>query len=233
MIRWRRITGLAAALFCLITPAAHAAPLGKAVLAQCEPATGEAVFEGRQTAYRETRMQMRFTLQVGQGKARFRKVAADGFDEWITVPAGFGKYTYEKTVEGLLPGSNYRTVVTFRWKHPNGRTARTERSTSAVCRVPESRPDLVLRDVADDAAGYVAQVINRGRSAAGAFDVSFIVGGVPLGTARVAGLEPGQSIDVFLPGPPCTDGEALEAVVDPGTEVDESNEENDTFTASC
>ena len=99
--------------------------------------------------------------------------------------------------------------------------------------MPETRPDLVLRSVADDSAGYVAKVFNRGRTAAGPFDVAFIVGGVPLGTTRVVGLAPGQSIDVFMPGPACTDGEALEAVVDPGSEVDESNEENDSLVASC
>ena len=149
------------------------------------------------------------------------------------MPSGYAKYTYEKTVQGLLPGSNYRTVVTFRWRNAKGRTLRTERSTSPVCRVPETRPDLVLRSVADDSAGYVAKVFNRGRTAAGPFDVAFIVGGVPLGTTRVVGLAPGQSIDVFMPGPACKDGEALEAVVDPGSEVDESNEENDSLVASC
>lgn len=233
MIRWRRIIGVCAALFCLLTPAAHAAGLGKATLASCNPKTGEAVFQGRMGAFRETRMQLRFTLQVGEGRAKWRTVEADGFGEWITVPAGYGKYTYDKTVEGLLLGSNYRAVVNFRWRNEKGRTVRFERSTSPVCRLPDTRPDLVLRDVADDSAGYVAEVFNRGRSAAGPFDVSFIVGGIPIGSARVAGLAPGASIDVFLPGSTCTDGEALEAVVDPRSEVDEANEENDSLTASC
>lgn len=234
MIRWGRITGFCLAVFCLLAPAASAAPLGKAVLAKCDPATGEAVFEGRQAAVRQgPRMQMRFTLQLGQGKGKWGRVEAGGFDQWISVPAGFSKYTYEKTVQGLLPGSNYRAVVAFRWKNAKGRTVRSERSTSPVCRVPETRPDLVVRRVADDSAGYVAKVVNRGRSAAGPFDVSFIVGGIPLGTARVVGLAPGASIDVFMPGPTCSDGEALEAVVDPRSEVDESNEENDSLTASC
>ena len=145
MIRRGRITGLCLALFCLLAPSASAATLGKAVLAKCEPATGEAVFEGRQSALRSTRMQMKFTLQVGQGKAKWRRVAAEGFDSWINVPSGFAKYTYEKTVQGLLPGSGYRASVTFRWRSGK-KTVRTERSTSPVCRVPESRPDLVVRD---------------------------------------------------------------------------------------
>lgn len=233
MIRWRRIIGLCAALLVLVAPAADAAGLGKATLGSCDPKAGEAVFQGRMSALRDTRMQLRFTLQVSDRRARWRAVAADGFGEWITVPAGYGKYTYDKTVEGLLPGSNYRAVVNFRWRTAKGKTVRSERATSPVCKVPDARPDLVLRTVADDSAGYVAEVVNRGRSAAGPFDVAFIVGGVPLGSARVAGLAPGESIDVFMPGAPCRDGEALEAVVDPRSEVDESSEENDSLTASC
>ncbi|MDA0181477.1 hypothetical protein OJ997_14325 [Solirubrobacter phytolaccae] len=233
MIRWRRIIGLCVALFCLVTPAANAAGLGKATLGSCDPKAGTAVFQGRMAAFRESKMQLKFTLQVSAAGAKWRTVEADGFGEWISIPGGFAKYTYDKTVEGLLPGSNYRTLVNFRWRNAKGRTIKSERATSPVCKVPDSRPDLVLRDVADDSAGYVAQVVNRGRSAAGPFDVSFIVGGVPLGSARVAGLAPGESIDVFMPGAACTDGEALEAVVDPRSEVDEANEENDSLTASC
>ena len=232
MTRWARITGLCLALLCLLAPGAHAASLGKAALAKCDPATGEAVFEGRMTAFKQARMQVKFTLQVGETRAKWRRVVADGFDEWISLPAGFGKYTYEKTVQDLLPGSSYRAVVNFRWRSGK-RVVRSERSTSPVCRRPDNRPDLLVRAVADDPAGYVAKVFNRGRSAAGAFDVAFIVGGVPLGATRVVGLAPGQGIDVFLPGPRCTAGEALEAVVDPGSEVDESDEENDSLTASC
>jgi hypothetical protein len=232
MTRWGCITGLCLALLCLLAPAANAAGLGKAALAECDPAAGEALFEGRMAAYRQARMQVRFTLQVGEGRAKWRRVAADGFDSWISLPAGFAKYTYEKRVQGLLPGSDYRAVVNFRWR-VKGRVVRSERSTSPVCRLPDNRPDLVVRSVADDAAGYVAKVFNRGRSDAGPFDVAFIVGGVPLGSARVIGLARGQSIDVFMPGPPCTDGEALEAVVDPGSEVDEADEDNDALTRSC
>jgi hypothetical protein len=226
-----RITGLCLIVFCLLAPSASAASLGKATLGKCDPAAGEAVFQGRQTALRDARMQMRFTLEVAQGR-KWRRVAADGFDQWISVPSGYARYTYEKTVQGLLPGSDYRAVVRFRWRS-GGRTVRSERSTSPVCRVPDTRPDLVVRKVAADGAGYVAKVVNRGRSAAGPFDVAFLVGGVPVGTARVVTLAPRASIEVFLPGPPCAEGEALEAVADPGSEVDESNEENDSARARC
>ena len=86
----------------------------------------------------------------------------------------------------------------------------------------------MVRNVKADPAGYVAVVFNRGREAAGAFDVRFVRDGVLLGSARVAGLEPQTAVDVFLPGARCAPGTPLEAVVDPLSEVDESNEFNDT-----
>ena len=229
MTRWGRITGLCLAVFCLLAPAANAAPLGKAVLAKCDPATGEAVFEGRQSALRQSKMQMKFTLQVAQGKAKWRRVAADGFDAWITVPSGFAKYTYGKTVQGLLPGSNYRTVVTLplaQREGPHAADRARRRRRCAAC--PRPRPDLVLREVANDSAGYVAKVFNRGRTAAGPFDVALHRRRRPAWARRGwSGWRPGSRSTSSCPARACTEGEALEAVVDPGSEVDESNEEND------
>ena len=47
------------------------------------------------------------------------------------------------------------------------------------------------------------------------------------------GVLAGATVDVFLPGPRCGEGEELLAVVDPLSEVDESNEENDSFDVAC
>ena len=116
------------------------------------------------------------------------------------MPSGFRKYTYDKTVQGLLAPASYRAVVHFRWRDARGKLIRSERAVSGICRQPDSRPDLVIRNVKADPAGYVAVVFNRGREAAGAFDVRFVRDGVLLGSARVAGLEPQTAIDVFLPG---------------------------------
>ena len=38
---------------------------------------------------------------------------------------------------------------------------------------------------------------------------------------------------MFLPGPACAPGERLEAIVDPGSEVDEADEENDSLSVFC
>jgi hypothetical protein len=235
MIRWRRIIGLCAALFCLLAPAAGAASsgYGKALLANCDRDAHVAMFQGQVSAFRKTKMQMRFTLQVSTPDARrFRRVVASGFGGWITAPA-VRRYTYDKTVEGLLVPASYRMVVDFRWRDSRGRTVRSERSVSPVCRQPDLRPDLVLRKVRPDRDGYVAVVHNRGKRAAGAFDVDFLRNGRAIGRTRVLGVAAGASVDVFFPGPACGEGEELLAVVDPLSEVDETNEFNDDFKVVC
>lgn len=230
-----RFALLFAVFFALVAPAAQAAPYGRALLVGCDREAREAVFEGRVVMYKgASRMQLRFTLQAAtRDEPRWRKVDAAGFGEWITAPAGFGKYTYDKTVQELLAPAGYRAVVNFRWRDARGRVVRSERAVSGVCRQPDSRPDLAIREVHPDPAGYVAVVANRGREAAGAFDVSFMRAGMPVGSARVVGLAPEATVDVFLPGSPCSPGEQLEAVVDPRSEVDEADEENDSLGAVC
>jgi hypothetical protein len=233
MFRW----SLALLAFALLLPgnAQAASPWAKVGVASCDRELDEAVFAARMTSYRRSgKMQMRFTLQARTPEdARWHKVDAPGFGEWITVPSGLSRYTYEKTVQDLLTPASYRAVVHFRWRDARGKQIRRERATSRTCRQPDSRPDLVVRDVKADPAGYVAVVFNRGREAANAFDVRFVRDGVLLGSARVSGLEPQAAIDVFLPGSQCAPGTPLEAVVDPLSEVDESNEFNDSVSAFC
>ena len=43
--------------------------------------------------------------------------------------------------------ANYRVVVDFRWRDRAGKTMRTERAISPVCKQPDLRPDLVVRNV--------------------------------------------------------------------------------------
>jgi hypothetical protein len=234
MIRWRGIIGPAVALFCVVAPAAHASSYGKAVLTNCDKQLRTATFEGRISALRHTKMQMRFTLQAWTPDTRrWRKIDAPGFSTWITAPAGYGKYTYDKTVEDLLAPASYRTVVHFRWKNARGRTVRSERSTSGSCRQPDSRPDLTVRDVRYGPRGYVAVVVNRGRSAAETFNVDFLRAGKPAGTGTVAELEPGEFTTVVVPGKPCLPGEQIQAIADPLAQVDEANEENNALLAPC
>jgi subtilase family serine protease len=81
--------------------------------------------------------------------------------------------------------------------------------------------------------GYVAVVVNRGHEFSGAFEVSFVSGGEPLGTQSHLGLAPGESAVVVQAGPPCRRGDLLEAIVDPGARIDEADEENDSLSIAC
>lgn len=232
MLRWLLPVALTALL---VTDAQAASPWAKAGLARCDRDRKEAVFAARMVAHgRTAKMQMRFTLQARTpASRRWRRVDAPGFGTWITVPSGYARYTYEKTVQNLLAPASYRAVVHFRWRDARGKVIRSQRAVSGRCRQPDSRPDLVPRRLYADSAGYVAIVYNRGRETANAFDVRFMRDGVLLGSARVAELEPRTSIEVFLPGPRCAPGTEIEAVVDPLSEVDESNEFNGSISAFC
>jgi hypothetical protein len=239
MIRWRRIIGLTLAVFAVVTARADAAAgYGKAVVLSCDKDAREAVFEGQMRVYRKApKMLMRFTLQaVTLETPKWRKVALPDFSEWITAPANVGKYTYDKTVQDLLPGANYRAVVTFRWKSKTGRTLRTERAISPVCKQPDVRPDLVVRNVRIEQGNYVGVVVNRGRQPAGPFAVDFALDGASVGRVEVTGLEPQTPITVLTPAPqgaPCAPGTPLDVIADPRAQVDEADEENNSFGTTC
>jgi hypothetical protein len=238
MIRWTRIIGLSLALFALIAARSDAAVggYGKAVVVSCDKDTREAVFEGQMRVYRKApKMQMRFTLQARTPDApKWRRVALPDFSEWITAPANLGKYTYDKTVQDLLPGANYRAVVAFRWKNRAGTTIRTERATSPVCKQPDARPDLVVRNVRIEDGSYVGVVFNRGREAAGPFAVDFLRDGSSVGTVDVIGLAPQTPLEVTTPAPQgCAPGTPVEVLADARAQVDEADEENNAFSTTC
>jgi CARDB protein len=238
MVRWVRIIGLSLAVFAVVTARADAAGYGRAVVVSCDKDAQEAVFEGQMRVYRKApKMQMRFTLQASTPDAlKWRKVELQDFNGWIAAPANVGKYTYDKTVQDLLPGANYRTVVDFRWKSRAGKTLRTEHAISSVCKQPDARPDLVVRNVRIEEGSYVGVIFNRGRQAAGPFAVDFLVDGRSVGMVEVSGLEPQTPITVLTPAPkgvPCAPGTPLEGVADPRAQVDEADEENNAFSTTC
>jgi hypothetical protein len=234
MIRWRRIIGLGPVLLCLVAPAAHAAPLGRAVVTSCDKDLRKATFEGRMIARRGTKMQLRFTLQaLTPDQPKWRKIEAPGFATWIAAPAGVGRYSYDKTVEQLLAPASYRAVIEFRWKNGRGKVVHSEKATSAACKQPDQRPDLAVRDVRYGPRGYVAVIINKGHSAAGAFEVDLLRSGSSVGSETVPDLAPGETITVIVPGIPCAAGEDVQAIVDPLSDVDESDEDNNSRDTPC
>ena len=75
-----------------------------------DPLARSATFEARTRAYGRDRIQVRFTLQVREDAlSGWRRVAAPGFDTWLTSDAGVRRYSYAKTVENLAAPAAYRT----------------------------------------------------------------------------------------------------------------------------
>lgn len=243
MIRRGRFIVVFACLFAVAAPA-HGrtqSPWAKAVLTACDTTQRFAVFEGRLTRFRgAAKMQMRFTLQAETpDDPVWRKIKAPGFSVWIPAPAGVARYFYDKRVEQLVAPGSYRVAIEFRWRNAKGRTMRSERLLTPVCKQPDPRPDLHVRSTRVDPAinpdnrRYVAVVANRGHSPAAPFAVDFLRSGQVIGTAVVAGLDAGQSDEAAVVAPACSPGEELEAIVDPDGVVDEAYEDDDTVTFTC
>jgi hypothetical protein len=240
----RRVAITAALLaVALIAPAPASAAPSAARLVSChsalDPDERLAAFEGRMRAVRgASRLQMRFTLQT-RTKGRWRALPAAGFGRWLTSDFGVGRYVYTKRVVALLAPASYRTIVRFRWLRADGRRVASDRSTSPACRQLDLRPDLVplgieARPGADAAhARYVVPVENRGRTAAGPFDVVVSVDDTTLTPAEAPELEAGESALVEVEGPPCADGAVLTVDVDPMGAVDERAEGDNRLSVPC
>jgi hypothetical protein len=224
-------------LLLLLWPAAADAASVKVLscVPALDPVARSATFEARVTAARGSdRMQVRFTLQErDQGlTARWHKVVAPGFDEWLTSASGVRRYSYSRTIQNLTAPASYRTVVRFRWLDADGEVLRSTRARSATCRQPDMRPDLeplrveVLPGADADTRRYRVVVRNAGRSDAGPFDVA-------LGDAieRVTALAAGAQRAVTLTGPACADGTAV--TVDVGDLVDERDEGDNVLVPVC
>src|SRR4051794_26657410 len=113
---------LSLAALLLVAPGAAAAPPGSVRVLECTPGLApeerSVTFEGRmRPVARSVTMALRFTLQARTpDDARWRHVAADGFDTWLPSEPGVRRYTYEKTVRNLVVPASYRTTVRFRWQ---------------------------------------------------------------------------------------------------------------------
>src|SRR5829696_9599308 len=193
---------------------AHATTSGVKVVgctSALDPAAREAVFEGRMRVRKGAwKMQMRFTLQARfPGDPTWHKLSAPGFGRWLTSNPGVGRYVYTKRVVSLEAPASYRTIVRFRWLRADGRRVASGRSTSPTCRQLDLRPNLLPLGIeaqpgADAAhARYVVPVENRGRTAAGPFDVVVSVDGTTLTPAEAPELAAGESALVEVEGPPC------------------------------
>ena len=127
----------------------------------------------------------------------------------------------------------------FRWLDADGERVASAKSTSAICRQADLRPNLrplgvEARPGADaEHARYLVPVVNRGRSLAGPFDVVVSVDGTTLTPAQAPELAPGERALVEVQGPPCQAGQMLTVDVDPTGAVDERAEGDNQLSVPC
>jgi CARDB protein len=184
-------------------------------------------------------MGVRLTLLVRRtGASTWTPLRADGFGTWYRSDRDADGFRYLRTVNNLAVPAAYRVGVAFRWYGAHGHALRTRHAVTRGCSEPDLRPDLHVRGVSLEPLGlrrdrYRVTVRNRGRTAAGPFDVQLSVGGV-LVTRSVAGLAPGEQTRVGFGARPACDAAAPPTVtLDPAGSVDEADEADDVVSVRC
>jgi CARDB len=230
----RRIA-LTIGIFAALAAPAQAAP-AKVVLTACEPAERAAQFEARMGEVDgATRLKMRFTLQVRKpGQKAFHRVSAPGFRAWSTAEPGAKRWVFSRRVEALIGPARYRAVVRFQWLDVDGEVLAAAKRFSRACRQPDHRPNLKIKSVTRVTKHrYAAVVVNNGRSASGPFALQLAVGDTLLPPVSLASLDAQTQRVVTLQGPSCASGSTFAVTADPFDAVDERNELDNAFTATC
>jgi CARDB len=153
-------------------------------------------------------------------------------------------FKYRQAVGRLVVPAAYRFHVAFRWLDANDAVVREAARTTAVCRQPDLRPDLVLDSVSATPAPhggglvrYVLLVGNEGRTAVAHATIAATFPGdtTPGLHLRTLGrLAPGETVPVAFTGPGCASGGQPAAfLADPPNALDEVHEANNALTASC
>jgi hypothetical protein len=172
-----------------------------------------------------------------------------GLGSWVTPSdAGVGSragdvFKYRQAVGRLEVPAAYRFHVDFQWLDGDGTVVREASRTTAVCRQPDLRPDLVLHDVTVTSTGtpglvrYTLSVGNEGKSAvARAVIAATFPGETTPGThtRTVRSLIAGATAVIRFVGPGCATGEQPASfVADASNVVEESDETNNGLAAVC
>jgi CARDB len=171
-----------------------------------------------------------------------------GLGGWTTPSdAGIGSqpgdvFKYRQAVGRLEAPAAYRFEVAFHWLDADGAVVREVSRTTAVCRQPDVRPDLVLRSVmaspADDGSvRYVVRVGNEGKGTVARAVVAVTLPGdaAPgLHSRVVRALAPGTTAVVRFTGPGCAASEQPASfLADPSNALDEVDETNNALSAVC
>jgi hypothetical protein len=153
-------------------------------------------------------------------------------------------FKYRQAVGRLVVPAAYRFHVAFRWLDASGAVVHESALTTAACRQPDQRPDLVLDAVrakpsphGGGLVRYALTVGNEGKSAVALATIAAtfpgdVTPGLHLRTVRH--VAPGGTTVVAFTGPGCVaGGQPATFLADPSNVLDEADETNNALSATC
>lgn len=194
------------------------------------------------------RFQIRFDLLKATHRfGHYRAVRGQNLGVWLS-PSDFGlgqepadTWQLSHPVVGLSAPAYYRLRASFRWVGAGNHVFAHQVLSSPLCHQLELRPDLTAEmplapTAVPDATGedqYPVQVVNRGASGVGPFDVRLSVGGVVEATQTINWLHAYTTRSLSFTAPACTSGQTVTVTVDPNEQVDDFARANNTVTVPC
>jgi hypothetical protein len=186
-------------------------------------------------------------LERVAGSAPQTVVRAGDLGIWISpADATLGQvsgdvWRLQKSVLNLDAPAGYQFRVSFRWTGAHGKVLGTATRWSRSCKEKELRPDLLVKAITVSAiAGhpghnlYTADIVDRGATGAGPFEVLFAPGDSSAPIARtVALLKAGASREVSFVGPACDSASPPTVTADATSQVDDYDRTNNALTAVC
>ena len=194
------------------------------------------------------KMALRFQLlSRANGASTLSAVSGGDLNSWISPPnPTLGRrpgdvWKLTKPIVDLMAPATYHFHVQFRWIGAHSRVLATAVRDSPTCFQPELRPDLALQPISvtpnptnPSLSTYVATIRNRGRTAAGPFEVLYSPGGgAAVKTRSVPGLAARTSTKLTFHGPSCSSSVTPTITVDPNDQVDDANRANNSQAVVC
>jgi len=191
------------------------------------------------------KMQMRFDLmRKTRAGAPFKVVRGQFLGSWLAPDnSTLGQrpgdvWIVNHPVVGLPAPATYRFRVSFRWLGSSGQQLLSAVQSSSACYQPELRADLLVRSLtvtplASGQAAYVAEIANRGLTAAGPVEVDLAGVGAGKQAETLGSVGPKSTARERFVAPACTPGANLVVTVDPSHTIDEYDFTNNVLTMPC
>lgn len=191
------------------------------------------------------KMQMRFDLmRKTKSGAPFKVVRGEFLGSWLTPDnPTLGQrpgdvWIVNHPVVGLPAPATYRFRVSFRWLGSSGQQLSSAVQSSPSCWQPELRADLLVRSltvtpVGSGQSAYVAEIANRGLTAAGPVEVDLAGAAATTQAQTLGSVGPRSTARERFVAPSCTPGASLAVTVDPSHTIDEYDFANNVLTMSC